>query len=44
MSTKIILVLSLGLSFVLSACGSTEDLPVRTTPQTEHPVTRKAPS
>ncbi|SFK83561.1 hypothetical protein [Shimia haliotis] len=41
MHTKLLLALSLLVSFTLSACGSNEDLPVRTTPQLEHPVTGK---
>ncbi len=40
MTTKILLILSVALSFALAACGGKKDLPVRTTPQVEHPVTR----
>lgn len=44
MSTKILLVLSVALSFALAACGGKKELPVRTTPQAEHPVTGKVTS
>ncbi|TCL08536.1 hypothetical protein BXY66_0573 [Shimia isoporae] len=39
MHTKILLLSSLALTFALAACGGTKDLPVRSTPQAEHPVT-----